>query len=107
MYSKDVQVELAGIAGCPACPTTGASDVLYQEVRTLAEAGVSVIHVSSCIMTLCAFREKQLKPLQARFPGITFVSGTHDIKSDDFWDKMKHFSSQPRSRSVTIAEQSA
>ena len=69
--------ELAGIINCAGCPTSVAPDKLLQRVRSLTFLQLDAIHLSSCLMTLCPFKNKYKRLLKKHFPGITIIEGTH------------------------------
>ncbi|MBA4369551.1 MAG: CGGC domain-containing protein [Desulfobacterium sp.] len=69
--------QLAGIINCAGCPTVVAPEKLLERVRSLAVLGVEAIHLSSCMIVLCPFKNKYAKLLENQFPDIEIVLGTH------------------------------
>ena len=69
--------QLVGIINCAGCPTAVAPEKLLERVRALTEVGVEAIHMASCMMALCPFKNKYAKLLENRFPEIEIVAGTH------------------------------
>ena len=74
-YNGDVQ--LAGIINCAGCGTMVAPHKLIHRVKSLTELNVKAIHLSTCMMNLCPFKDKYHKLLSETFPHIKFVKGTH------------------------------
>jgi hypothetical protein len=46
-------------------------------VKALTCLGVDAIHLSSCVVAVCPFKNKYLDVLRKEFPGIEFAEGTH------------------------------
>ena len=76
-YKDNGGAELAGIINCAGCPTAIAPDKLLNRVRSLGVLGLDAIHLSSCIMSLCPFKNKYIKLLEEQCPDIDIVQGTH------------------------------
>ncbi len=76
-YKDKGGVELAGIINCAGCPTLVAPEKLLSRVRSLTTLGVEAVHLSSCMMGICPFKNKYLDLLRTEFPDIKFVEGTH------------------------------
>jgi predicted metal-binding protein len=71
--------QVVGIISCSGCPTLRAPEKIVRRVRTLAVSGVDAIHFSYCLEKNCPFKNKYRSILQAEFPEIEFVSGTHEV----------------------------
>jgi len=69
---------LAGIINCAGCMAHNAPDKLLKRVRSLTELKPDAIHLSTCMINLCPFKEQYFKLLSETFPHIHFVKGTHD-----------------------------
>lgn len=104
VYSKDEALDLVGIINCPGCPTLTGPDKLIQRIQALTEFKVDSIHLSYCILALCPFRVKYLEALETNFPGIKFVSGTHQehISHDEFRKKVSSLFCQPKKSMVDV-----
>ena len=76
-YQNQGGTELAGIINCAGCPTAVAPEKLLKRVRSLAFLQLDAIHLSSCVMSLCPFKNKYARLLKKHFPGINIVEGTH------------------------------
>jgi predicted metal-binding protein len=82
-YKGDGGAQLVGIINCAGCPTSVAPEKLLNRVRSLTCLGVDAIHLSSCIMAVCPFKNKYLDVLRREFPGIEFVEGTHGTSAEE------------------------
>ncbi len=76
-YKESGGVELHGIINCAGCPTVTAPEKLLRRVKSLTNAGLDAIHISTCMMELCPFKNKYVKLLESNFPEIDIVQGTH------------------------------
>ena len=103
-YSKDEKLDLIGIINCPGCPTLTGPDKLMQRITSLTEFKVDCIHLSYCLVALCPFKAKYLETLEARFPEIKFVLGTHQehISHEEFRNKVSKLFCQPQKSMVDV-----
>jgi predicted metal-binding protein len=69
--------ELIGIISCAGCPTLAAPEKILHRVRPLVDLGAEAIHISSCMMMLCPFKQKYKGLIEKAFPQIAVVEGTH------------------------------
>lgn len=76
-YKVDGGAQLVGIINCSGCPTIIAPEKLLNRVKALTVLGVDAVHLSSCIVSICPYKNKYLEMLRKEFPGIEFVEGTH------------------------------
>jgi predicted metal-binding protein len=76
-YRESGGAELLGIQNCDGCPTLVAPERLVRRVKGMVDLGASAIHLSSCMMALCPYRNKYLAILQETFPDVQIVPGTH------------------------------
>ena len=107
-YKENGGAELMGIINCAGCPTAIAPDKLLGRVRSLAALGLDAIHLSSCIMSLCPFKNKYKKLLAEQFPEIQIVEGTHVEPPEVvqmFLEGMKGILTQPQHTMADMAEQ--
>jgi predicted metal-binding protein len=82
-YPEDDPPELAGIINCGGCPTAVGSDRIWQKVQALVDYGVTAIHLSSCLVQLCPFKDDFKKTIQTDYPDIKVVEGTHFFHDED------------------------
>jgi predicted metal-binding protein len=71
------KARLAGIINCAGCSTLVAPEKLLKRIRSLTELKPDAIHLSTCMINLCPFKNKYYKMLTENFPQIQFVKGTH------------------------------
>jgi predicted metal-binding protein len=76
-YHESGGAELLGIGTCDGCPTLAAPERIIKRVKGMVDLGASAIHLSSCMMALCPFRNKYISILQEAFPDVQIVPGTH------------------------------
>ena len=88
-YQGDGGAQLVGIINCAGCPTSVAPEKLLNRVRALTCLGVDAVHLSSCVVAVCPFKNKYLDVLRQEFPGIQFVEGTHGTSKEEA-DQFKH-----------------
>lgn len=103
-YPAEQALELVGIINCPGCPTVTGADKLLQRVRGLTEFRIDSIHFSNCVKALCPFKEKYQKALNAAFPAIKIIIGTHKehITPEEFRQRVKKLFCQPRKMMVDM-----
>jgi predicted metal-binding protein len=83
IYRETGGAELLGLITCDGCPTLAAPDRIVKRVKGLVDLGAEAIHMASCMMCACPFRNKYMGVLQAAFPTVKIVPGTHyDEKVD-------------------------
>jgi len=78
-YAERGGARVVGIISCSGCPTLRAPEKILRRVRTLAAVGVEAIHFAYCLERNCPFKNKYRSILQAEFPAIEIVSGTHEV----------------------------
>jgi predicted metal-binding protein len=76
-YRDTGGAELLGIATCDGCPTLAAPERIVKRVKGMVDLGADAIHLSSCMMAVCPFRNKYIAILQQAFPSVKIVPGTH------------------------------
>ena len=76
-YRDSGGAELLGIATCDGCPTLAAPERIVKRVKGMVDLGAHAIHLSSCMMAVCPFRNKYISILQQTFPDVKIVQGTH------------------------------
>lgn len=103
-YPDDERLTLVGIINCPGCPTLTGPEKLLQRIRGLTDFGVDAIHFSNCVKALCPFREKYKSALEAAYPQIRVVLGTHEsaIRPEEFRERVGKLLCQPRKTMADI-----
>ena len=98
-YAEDDPPELVGIIHCGGCPTAVGTDRIWQKVKALTEYGVEALHLTSCLVQVCPFKEEFVKTIKKEYPDIKVVEGTHPFHDvDAFKAGIKEVTSQ---RAVT------
>jgi predicted metal-binding protein len=98
-YAENDPPELVGIIQCGGCPTAVGTDRIWQKVKALAEYGIEALHLSSCLVQVCPFKEEFVKTIKKEYPDIQVVEGTHPFHDvDAFKAGIKEVASQ---RAVT------
>ncbi len=98
-YAEDDPPELVGIIHCGGCPTAFGADRVWQKVKALKEYGIEVLHLTSCLVQVCPFKEEFVKTIKKEYPDITVVEGTHPFHDlDAFKAGIKELTAQ---RAVT------
>jgi predicted metal-binding protein len=82
-YAERGGAQVVGIISCSGCPTRLVPEKIVRRVRTLAASGVEAIHFAACMENLCPFKGKYMSILQAEFPAIEFVAGTHEAPTEE------------------------
>ena len=103
-YPDDEKLTLSGIVNCPGCPTLTGPDKLIERIRSLTDFGVTFIHFSNCVKSLCPFKEKDKNALEESFPQIKVVIVTHEehITPEEFRQRVKKLFNQPRKTMIDI-----
>jgi predicted metal-binding protein len=76
-YPEDEPLELVGIIQCGGCPTAVGTDRIWQKVQALVDYGIEALHLSSCLLQICPFKERFLEAIGREFPSLKVVEGTH------------------------------
>ena len=76
-YKAKGGAELVGIVTCDGCPTLAAPDRILKRVKGLVDLGVEAIHLSSCMVASCPYRNKYASLIGEAYPGVKVVMGTH------------------------------
>lgn len=79
-------VELVGITTCGGCPVDNTKSNL-EEVELLLNRGAEAIHLSTCFVSLCPFKEKLKEDVQKAHPDLKVVMGTHSNRLS--WPNIK------------------
>src|SRR4030043_756801 len=76
-YNKSEGAELLGIISCAGCPTLAAPEKILHRIKPMVDLGVNAIHLSSCMLMLCPFKNKYKNLIEKTYPGLTVIEGTH------------------------------
>jgi len=77
-YPADERLDLVGVLNCPGCPTLTGPEKLLARVRGLTAFRLDALHLSFCMKALCPFAERYRKALEAAYPDLQIVVGTHE-----------------------------
>jgi len=98
-YSEQDPPELIGIIHCGGCPTAFGTDRVWQKVKALKEYGIEVLHLTSCLVQVCPFKDEFVNTIKKEYPDLKLVEGTHPFHDlDAFKAGIKEVASQ---RAVT------
>jgi predicted metal-binding protein len=109
-YKEDGGAQLVGIINCAGCPTSVAPEKLLNRVKALTCLGVNAIHLSSCVVAVCPFKNKYLDMLRKEFPGIEIVEGTHGgspQEAEQFRHLARHMLTAPKPNLPELALKAA
>jgi predicted metal-binding protein len=76
-YAEDDPPELVGIVSCGGCPTAVGSGKVWQKVKALVEYGVDSLHLTSCLIQVCPFKERFVAAIRRDHPDLEVIEGTH------------------------------
>ena len=76
-YREMGGADLVGIVTCDGCPTLAAPQRILKRVAGVVDLGVDAIHISSCMLCACPYRNKYMALLHEAFPQVKIVPGTH------------------------------
>jgi predicted metal-binding protein len=82
-YSEDDPPELVGIIHCGGCPTALGSGRIWQKVKALKEFGIEAVHLTSCLVQVCPFKDQFVETIRKEYPDIKVVEGTHPFHDID------------------------
>ena len=66
-----------GVIHCGGCPTAVGSDRIWQKVRALVDYGIDALHLTSCLVQICPFKDAFLETIHREYPDLKVVEGTH------------------------------
>ena len=81
-YKNQGGTELMGIISCAGCPTAIAPEKLLRRVRSLSFLQLDAIHLSSCMMSLCPFKNKYARLLKNHFTASVLLR-------ESMWNRLK------------------
>ena len=74
-YPADEPLDLVGVIHCGGCPTAVGSDRIWQKVQALVDYGIDSLHLSSCLIQLCPFKDAFLETIKRDYPDLKVVEG--------------------------------
>ena len=86
-YPKDEPLNLIGIIHCGGCPTAVGADGIWQKVKALTDYGIDSLHLTSCLVQICPFKDEFIKTIRKDFPQLKIVEGTHPFHDIDAFKK--------------------
>ncbi len=86
-YDPDESLDLTGVISCGGCPTAVASDRVWHKVQALVDYGIDSLHLTSCLIQLCPFKDKFVETIRADFPDLKIVEGTHVFHDPEAFKK--------------------
>jgi len=88
-----------GVIHCGGCPTAVGSDRIWQKVRALVDYGIDALHLTSCLVQICPFKDAFLETIHREYPDLKVVEGTHPFHDpEEFRRGIRELASQ---RAVT------
>ncbi len=104
LYPENEKLTLVGIINCPGCPTLTGPEKLLQRIKALTEFKVDAIHFAFCMKALCPFREKYKNTLEAAFPNIKIVVGTHEerVTPEEYRERVRRLFCQSPKTMVDV-----
>ncbi len=82
-YPEEEPLDLVGIIHCGGCPTAVGADRIWQKVQALVDYGIDAIHLSSCLIQLCPFKDAFLETIRKEYPDLKVVKGTHPFHDEE------------------------
>jgi predicted metal-binding protein len=82
-YPEEEPLDLVGIIHCGGCPTAVGTDRIWQKVQALVDYGIDSIHLSSCLIQLCPFKDAFLESIRKEYPDLKVVEGTHPFHDEE------------------------
>ncbi|MBL6977425.1 MAG: CGGC domain-containing protein [Desulfobacteraceae bacterium] len=86
-YPADEPLDLVGVIHCGGCPTAVGSDRIWQKVQALVDYGIDSLHLNSCLIQLCPFKDVFLETIKRDYPDLKVVEGTHPFHDPDEFKK--------------------
>ncbi len=82
-YPEEDPLDLVGIIHCGGCPTAVGSEGIWRKVQALVEYGIDALHLTSCLVHLCPFKDAYLETIHREYPELKIVEGTHPFHDLD------------------------
>ena len=98
-YPQDEPLDLVGVIHCGGCPTAVGSGRIWQKVQALVDYGIDALHLTSCLVQICPFKDAFLETIHEEYPDLKVVEGTHPFHDpEEFRNGIRELASQ---RAVT------
>ena len=75
---KNRNIELVGMSTCHGCPTISGSETILSKIESFIHYGADHVHLSYCMLVLCPFVNTYINVIQAKYPEIRLIAGTHE-----------------------------
>lgn len=87
----DNGLELVGVISCNGCPTRPGADMILPRIEGLLHYGMTHLHLSYCMLTLCPYVKKYVRAIRATYPDLNVILGTHEShrSDDEFREKVR------------------
>jgi len=82
-YPEDEPLDLVGIIQCGGCPTAVGTDRVWQKVQALVDYGIESLHLTSCLIQICPFKDAFLETIRKEYPELKVVEGTHFFHDEE------------------------
>jgi glycerate-2-kinase len=56
---------------------------IWQKVKALKEFGIEAVHLTSCLVQVCPFKDQFVETIRKEYPDIKVVEGTHPFHDID------------------------
>ncbi len=76
-YPKGEPLDLVGIIHCGGCPTAVGAEGIWQKVQALVDYSIEALHMTSCLVHFCPFKDEFLANIHREYPNLKVVEGTH------------------------------
>ncbi len=81
-YPQDDPPELVGLIHCGGCPTAVGAEKVLQKVKALVEYGIEHLHLTSCLIQVCPFKDEFVGLIRKEYPQLEVVEGTHPFQDE-------------------------
>jgi predicted metal-binding protein len=82
-HPEDESLDLVGVIQCGGCPTAVGSDRIWQKVQALVDYGIDALHLTSCMLQLCPFKDAFVETIRKEYPEIKIIEGTHPFHDEE------------------------
>lgn len=89
-YPEGINIRLVGVISCAGCPTRSYPEKILTRVGLVMRFHTQYLHLSNCMMAFCPFVNKYIHVIQAHYPEVKIVKGTHTehVTRDEFRNSM-------------------
>ncbi len=82
-YPAEEPLDLVGIIHCGGCPTAVGTGRIWQKVQALVDYGIDALHLTSCLVQLCPFKDQFIATIREEYPDLKVVEGTHFFNNEE------------------------